>query len=154
MTANDRSITLTRTYARPPADVFEVWVDPESLRHWYAPVEGWVVGSAEVSPGVGGSYTVTFGPPPEGDAYREHGTYTAFDAPHHLAWTGTLEGEGDLTLRTEVTFAAHGEGTLVTLTEQELPDDATAEEHTEGWTTALKHLAKLLDTAAHGRAAE
>ncbi|MEV7694782.1 SRPBCC domain-containing protein [Microbacterium sp. NPDC089189] len=144
MTDDVLTTTLTRTYAKPPSEVFRAWVEPEQLRRWYAPVDGWVVGAADVTPGVGGSYTVAFGPAPDGDAYREHGTYTVFDPPHRLAWTGTLEGDDELTLLTEVTFTAEGAGTRVTVVESELPDAATVEEHTEGWTTALENLAQLL----------
>lgn len=150
MTQDDRSITITHRYSQPVAQVFAAWVDPDLLRRWYAPVEGWVVGSAEVIPGVGGSYTVTFGPAPAGDDYRESGTYTVFDPPHRLAWTGTVEGEdmeGAETdeLSVEVTFSEVGSATVVTIVERGFSRDEVAEEHTEGWTETLRALGTLFE---------
>lgn len=139
------SITVIRTYPHPPEHVFRAWTDPELLRRWYVPVDGWVVGSAEVVPGVGGSYAVSFGPPPDGDAYRETGTYTVFDPPHCLETHGTVDG-GEAAGepgRIRVDFVAVDGGCEVTVVETDL-SPAGAAEHEEGWSVTLEHLAAAL----------
>jgi uncharacterized protein YndB with AHSA1/START domain len=143
---DERGIVLNRRYAQAAETVFRAWTDAELLRRWYAPDDGWIVGRAEVQPGVGGSYVVTFGPPPRGDAYQERGTYTEFAPPSRLAWNGTLTGVVEEALRVEVTFAADGPETEMTLRETGVVfGNAVPTEHEEGWTSTLVHLDRLLD---------
>lgn len=142
----DHIITLHHTITADIETVFNAWVTPEILTTWYAPVEGWVVGHAEVEPGVGGHYRISFGPPPAGDAYTEEGTYTVFEPVHRLAWTGTVtgDGEGDI-LEISVTFESHGERTVVTVTETGLRTAEAFEEHSEGWRATLAQLSVALE---------
>ncbi|MBN9140148.1 MAG: SRPBCC domain-containing protein [Micrococcales bacterium] len=149
MTA-DRSITVTRRISAPPATVFRYWTDPQLVRGWYAPVDEWIVGTAEITPGVGGGYHITFGPAEDADAYTEKGSYLVYDPPHRLMWDGTVEGEGadDGVTRIEITFAEDGDGTLVTVVESGM-SAATAEEHEQGWAAGLEKLAATVEAAAH-----
>jgi uncharacterized protein YndB with AHSA1/START domain len=148
MTA-DRSITVTRRIGAPPETVFRYWTEPELVRGWYAPVDDWVVGTADITPGVGGGYHIAFGPAPAGDAYTEKGTYLVYEAARRLVWDGTVEGEGadDGVSRIEITFDADGDGTLVTVVESGLSAD-TAEGHEQGWTAGLDKLAGIVERAA------
>ncbi|MGV8969923.1 MAG: SRPBCC family protein [Microbacteriaceae bacterium] len=140
----DLSITVTHTVAADIETTFNAWVTPEILTTWYAPVYGWIVGSAEVTPGVGGHYRVSFGPPPLGNDYTEEGTYTAFEPPVHLEWNGSVTDEGGENLHISVSFEARGTSTLVTVVEAGLTTTEAAEEHTEGWTAALAKLSATL----------
>lgn len=144
----DRTITLKQTINADIETTFNAWVTPEILKTWYAPVEDWVVGSAEVTPGVGGHYRITFGPPPAGDAYTEEGTYTVFEPVHRLSWTGTVTDGTDDSLEISVAFESHGERTTVTVTETGLSTDEAVEEHTEGWVATLAQLSSTLDASA------
>jgi uncharacterized protein YndB with AHSA1/START domain len=144
MTETTRTVTVSRRIPRPIDAVFEAWITPEWLTRWYAPVDDWIVGKSEVVPGVGGHYLVHFGPAPEGMDYVEQGTYLEFDRPNRLAWEGTVSDGEEEVLRTEITFAADGDGTLVTVTETGLRSEESAAEHEEGWTTALENLENAL----------
>ncbi len=148
MTA-DRSITVTRRISAPPETVFRHWTDPELVRGWYAPVDDWIVGTADITPGVGGGYHITFGPPPAGDAYSEKGVYLVYETARRLVWDGTVEGDGaDRSVsRIEITFAEDGDGTVVTVVESGLAADSAAE-HEQGWTTGLEKLADAIEGAA------
>ncbi len=143
MTESTRTVTVTRRIERPIDAVFDAWVSPEWLTRWYAPVDDWIVGSAEVVEGVGGHYRVSFGPAPEGTEYEEEGTYLEFERPRRLVWEGTVSSE-ESTLRTEVTLVADGDATVVTVIETGLTTDESAEEHTEGWATGLDRLDAVL----------
>lgn len=141
---NDRTITITRLIAAPIHTVFSYWTSAELIVSWYAPVDDWVVGHAEITPGVGGGYLVRFGPAPEGDAYTEAGTYTAYDEPHRLSWEGTVEGDDvSDTSFIDVVFSAEGDGTLVTVTETGLTAES-ADEHTQGWEWGLASLERAV----------
>lgn len=136
----DRSVTLTRRIAAAPARVWAAWTTADGLRSWYAPVEGWIVGNAEVDPCVGGGYRVTFGPEPDGDAYVEEGTYTIVDPITRLGWDGRVSGEGmDDSSRIDITLTPDGDGTVVDVVESGLSEESAAD-HEEGWTWALERL--------------
>lgn len=144
MSTADRSITLSRRIDAPIEKVFSYWTSPELIAHWYAPVDDWVVGEARITPGVGGGYSVSFGPAPEGTAYTESGTYTAYDPPHRLTWEGTVEGDGESnTSFIDVVFARDGDATLVTVTETGLTAEV-ADEHSQGWEWGLESLEKAV----------
>lgn len=144
MSTADRIITLSRRIDAPVERVFSYWTSPELIAHWYAPVDDWVVGEARIAPGVGGGYRISFGPGPDGTAYTESGTYTAYDPPHHLAWEGTVEGDGESnTSVIDVVFASDGMGTLVTVTETGLTAEV-ADEHSQGWEWGLENLEKAV----------
>ncbi len=136
----DRTIALERTFRAPRETVFRCWTEPELLKTWYSPVDEWIVGHAEVTPGVGGGYLVRFGPAPDGDAYAEEGTYRVFDAPARLVIEGTVAGE-DMQEASliEVRFLEEDSGTRVVVTETGLSAEA-ASEHEQGWQGCLDHL--------------
>jgi uncharacterized protein YndB with AHSA1/START domain len=142
----DRTITLSQTINATIETVFNAWVTPEILKTWYAPVEDWVVGHAEVEPGVGGHYRISFGPPPSGDAYTEEGTYTVFEPVQRLAWTGTVTDDTDDILEFTATFESLGERTIVTVTETGLSTAEAFDDHTGGWSTALAQLGAVLES--------
>ncbi len=136
----DRSVTITRRYNASADAVFAAWTTMSSLRTWYAPLEGWIVGNATVDARVGGGYRVTFGPEPDGDLYLEEGTYTIVEPGVRLAWDARLTGDGASdTSRIEITFTPDGDGTILGIVESGLSEESAAE-HEEGWTGALDRL--------------
>jgi len=148
----DRTVTLTRRIAASVDAVYAAWTTESGLRTWYAPVDGWVVGDATVDARVGGSYRVTFGPAPAGDAYIEQGTYTVVEPGARLVWNGTVTGDADGEndeSHIEVTFTPDGDGTLLTVVEKGLSPDA-ADMHEQGWSEALDRLDVVLAPGTAG----
>ena len=140
----DRTVTITRRFSAAPDRVWNLWTTADGLRSWYAPLEGWIVGSAAVDARVGGGYRVTFGPEPEGDLYLEEGTYSVFTPVTQLSWDGLLSGDGANDRSSiAITFTADGDGTILDITESGLTEESIAD-HEEGWNGALDRLEALL----------
>jgi uncharacterized protein YndB with AHSA1/START domain len=140
----DRSVTITRRFNATPDAVWAAWTIESSLRTWYAPLEGWIVGNATVDARVGGGYRVTFGPEPDGDLYVEEGTYTVVEPVTRLGWDSRLTGDGTSEAsRIDLTFTPDGEGTILDIVESGLSEESVAD-HELGWTGALDRLEELL----------
>ena len=56
------SFTLERRYDVPATRVFEAWSDPDQVRQWAAPGEGWTFDYLEFDFRVGGGEVSEFGP--------------------------------------------------------------------------------------------
>ena len=139
----ERSVTITRRIAAAPEAVWAAWTTADGLRSWYAPLDGWIVGTATVDARLGGGYDVTFGPEPDGDLYREEGTYNVFEPVEKLAWDGRLTGEGASEQSSiSITFTADGEGTVLDIVERGLSEESVAD-HEVGWNGALDRLEEL-----------
>ncbi len=116
----------------PPAEVFEYFTDAEALATWMGD-------RAVVEPQPGGRFVVYF------DDRVVEGRYLAVEFPRRVIVTWGRHGSvrlppGGSTL--EVTFAAEGEGTRVTVVHEGLPD-AERELHTLGWAHYLPRLAAV-----------
>lgn len=141
---NDRSVTITRRFNASPDAVWAAWTTEASLRTWYAPLEGWIVGDARVDARVGGGYRVTFGPEPEGDLYVEEGTYTVVDPVTRLGWDCRLTGDGaSESSRIDLTFTPDGDGTILDIVEAGLSAESVGD-HEMGWTGALDRLEEFV----------
>ncbi|WP_395639024.1 SRPBCC domain-containing protein [Pseudolysinimonas sp.] len=139
----DRTVTISRRFAAAPDKVWAAWTTESGLRSWYAPLEGWIVGNASVDARLGGGYDVTFGPEPEGDLYREEGTYNVFTPIEKLAWDGRLTGEGASEQSSiSITFTPDGDGTVLDITESGLSEESV-DDHEMGWNGALDRLEEL-----------
>jgi uncharacterized protein YndB with AHSA1/START domain len=140
----DRSVTITRRFNASPDAVWAAWTTEASLRTWYAPLEGWIVGDAKVDARVGGGYRVTFGPEPEGDLYIEEGTYTIVNPVTRLGWDSRLTGDGaSEASRIDLTFTPDGDGTILDIVEAGLSEESVAD-HEMGWTGALDRLEEFV----------
>jgi uncharacterized protein YndB with AHSA1/START domain len=99
---DDHTVTLTRIYDAPPADVWEACTNAERIPRWFLPVSGDLR--------EGGRFQL------EGNA---GGTIERCDPPRSFAATWEF---GSQVSRIELTLAAEGEGTRLTL-RHTVPDD-------------------------------
>ncbi|WP_296596272.1 SRPBCC domain-containing protein [Phenylobacterium sp.] len=110
---SDRELIVTRVFDSPVDAVFDAWSRAELFRVWWAPASmGAVVTACEIDARTGGGYRITFGQGPEAATF--FGRYLEVAPSSRLVWTNEESGEGPVTT---VTFAAHGPGTLLTLSE-------------------------------------
>jgi len=83
------------------------------------------------------------------DTYGARGVYREVAAPSRLVltwtWTEAPDGEPLDGVESLVTFElqSEGNGTLLTLTHDQLADQTSAESHREGWTEAVDKLEQL-----------
>ena len=124
---SDRELIVTRTFDSPAQALFDAWTRPELFRLWWAPKSmGAVLSACEIDARTGGGYRITFGGGGP-DSATFFGRYLEVTPPSRLVWTNE---ESDDAPVTTVTFEAHGERTLLTLSElyrsAEPPADAAA----------------------------
>lgn len=130
------SLSLTRRLPASPAEVFDAWLDPDSLREWMSPGEA-TVAEVEVDARPGGRFRIVM----LGAWGRlEHtGEYVELARPHRLIFTWCSDlTEGEETLVT-LDLEARGEETDLTLTHERLPSVTARQRHGQGWASiALK----------------
>jgi uncharacterized protein YndB with AHSA1/START domain len=136
------TLRIRRILPAPPERVFDAWTDPLSLAQWF------VAGAAaletvELDPRVGGRFRIV-----ARGATSTHvhwGEYLAVERPHRLAFTWHYGAWGDdVTTEVTVDLKPRGSGTELTLTHAQLPDQAAAAAHEEGWNNILEMLARYL----------
>lgn len=142
--ARDLHVQVRRTYAAAPAAVYAAWTDPEALGSWFCPAPDLTVVVHGLELRVGGRYRIEMRPR-TGASWIVAGTYTALDAPRHLAFTWAWEHAPveEATLVT-VDLIAAGEGTELVLTHARFATEASRDGHTEGWNASLSRLAAVL----------
>lgn len=139
------TITISRTVAAPPEQVFDAWVRPEQLARWWWP--HWPDTSYSLDVTVGGKYRIHNA----GNGIGVFGEFTVVDRPHTLAMTWIWADEepprtpaGDVVVdEVTVTFTpidtGTGPGTEVTVrhTSTEHLAEGGAE---QGWNDVLDRL--------------
>lgn len=124
--------------AAPPATVFAFLTDPEKIVRWLGT-------ESTLEPHAGGLYLVNVG-----GEHMARGRFTEVIPVHRLAYTfGWDKREkvppGSTTI--EIDLVDQGEGTLLRLTHNGLPDAEECAGHEKGWT---HYLARLAIAAAGG----
>lgn len=138
------SLTLKRRIKASPAQVFSAWTDPKKIVHWFGPAEtvaGSVQADMEVRPG--GRYTMRF-KTDDGESHQVGGVYREVVQDSRLvftwAWHSTSERESLVT----VTVAADGDGTMLTLHQEQFFDEKARDGHMRGWAGTLDKLERYL----------
>jgi len=138
------SLTLKRRIEAPPAQVFQAWTDPKKLVHWFGPHEclaGSVRAEMDVRPG--GRYRISF-KTDDGEYHEVGGAYREVVPSSRLvfswAWHSTPERESRVT----VTLAKDGDGTMLTLHQEQFFDEKARDGHQRGWTGTLEKLERYL----------
>jgi uncharacterized protein YndB with AHSA1/START domain len=135
MTAS--SITVRRTIAASAEEIFDAWLDAESLATWMQPGETQRT-TARTDARVGGSYEVVMHWPNEQILHR--GTYQKIERPHRLVFTWISPATEQRETLVNVELHARGDATEVVVTHERLPEREAAS-HEQGWTEALALLA-------------
>lgn len=132
---------VERHYAFPIEDVFDAWLDPESLAQWMrvADWERGVTATAETK--VGGRYRLVMHKP-DGDVVHT-GEYLEIVRPHRLVFTWTRHGSSVVDSLVTVELADRRGGTDLVLRHERLPDAASAA-HQSGWIGFLDNLEGFL----------
>ncbi len=104
-------VRFQRFVKAPPALVFEVWTDPEHLRHWWGPRALTLI-VREIDLRVGGTYRFV-SRAPDGREFSFHGVYREIEPPHLLVSTFVYEGLPDNEVVETVTFEPVEGGTLI-----------------------------------------
>jgi len=138
----DTVLEMTRVLAAKPDRVFQAWTDPAVFAQWFGP-HGMrcVVDKMDVRPG-GAFRAVITGE----EDHAIEGVYRTVDAPNRLAFSWAWQ-QGEIAgheSEVEVTFAAEGDGTRLTLVHRLLPDSRWVDAHGDGWGSTFEKLTALM----------
>lgn len=137
-------IELRRTLPAPPERVFQAWIDPAALSHWFAPSPEFTVIVHEADARVGGRYRIEM----RHQTGRQHtavGTYREVSPPRRLVFTWNWDGE-DTRPETRITveLRAVAGGTDLVPTHSGFSNEKDRSDHQGGWTGCLEMLSKHL----------
>jgi len=130
-------LTVTRTIAASPQDVYDVWIDPKSPGGpWYGATK------AIVNPVIDGLFyhAMEF----EGCNWPHYGRFTKLERGRTIEHTWMSPATKGLESVVNLTFVAKGSQTEVTLRHSGVPDDEMGRMHQEGWTWVLSMLDQSL----------
>lgn len=135
---------LQRRFERPRETVFRAWTDPEILKRWWCPA-GWLAAEVEVDLREGGTYRIGMRRESGGETVYVRGVFSEVDAPEKLSYSWRWENAFEEMPETQVTvrFTSDGEGTIVSLTHERLPEIGVCLRHRNGWIEACGRLARL-----------
>jgi uncharacterized protein YndB with AHSA1/START domain len=137
------SLTFKRRLNAGPEKVYAAWTDPQKIIRWFgrADVKRETF-QAVIDARVGGRYRVSFSTDQE--YYEVGGVYREVVPNERLvfswAWHSTPERESQVT----VALKPDGDGTLLTLSHEQLFDSAARDGHERGWLGSLDKLEKIL----------
>ena len=139
------SLTLKRRFKAPPAKIFAAFTDPEKVKRWMGPGEMKAV-IAESDPRVGGGYRWVMRSP-AGEQHDVSGVYREVVPNEKLVFTWAWKVEPPDTPHESlvtVLLKADGDGTLLTLTHENLFDEDSRKGHEQGWIGALEKMERYV----------
>jgi len=137
------TVRVQRVMPAPPDEVFDEWLDPESLTEWMCPRPSRVV-ALTLEPHVGG--TVRFDVDASGVGVLITGQFLEIDRPRLLRFTWSNSNWPDPTAVSvvEVTFAPFDDDqTMMSIEHSLVPATEFGDFHS-GWTDTFDQLAALL----------
>ena len=141
-----KTTILTRTYDAPASLVFDCFVNPEHLLHWYSAGDGWTTPHARSDAKAGGRFNIGFADPEGKMSFDFTGTYTEITPPAP-GKPGRLAYTIDDGRPVWVEFVESGGKTIVTLT-LTLETTHSEEQQRHGWGAMLDNLNTYLERNA------
>jgi uncharacterized protein YndB with AHSA1/START domain len=136
------AVNVEREIAAPAEELFDAWLDAESLSAWMKP--GQIRETrAEIDPREGGEFRILM-VTDETDQILHTGTYRVIDRPHRLVFTWSSPNTDFRDSIVTVTFAPRASSTLVQVRQIGLPSKDAQAGHEEGWSDALRELERTM----------
>ena len=142
-----RDFTLERRFDAPRALVFAAFVEPERMKHWWAP-RGFRMLSCALDLREGGAWRMRIRCEETGAVQTEVGVYREIRPPERLVFTHAwMRGNGTLTPTTLVTvrFAEHEGRTEVSFRQEAFGSAEACRDHEAGWSSSLELLTEHVD---------
>ena len=135
------SVTVRREIAARAEDLFDAWLDAESLGSWFRPSGGQT--RVETDPRVGGTFRFVM---VSGDSsVVASGTYREIDRPHRLVFSWSSRDTSFRESIVTVTFQQSHGSTAVEIHQIGLPDDRSQASHQSGWSVILREFASTYE---------
>jgi uncharacterized protein YndB with AHSA1/START domain len=133
------ALELSRHFNASPERVFDAWLGPQ-WGSWLGPA-GATCEVVALDPAVGGTYHIR-GALADGRAFETQGEYLEIDRPRRLVLTWAMCHNQQET-RITVTFRPDGDGTVMTLRQDGLPEGDLRMGYETGWAGADASFDKL-----------
>ena len=130
------SLTVKREIAASAEELFDAWLDAESLGTWMRP-SGIRETRAETDPREGGAFRIVM---VREEDLLHSGTYLEIDRPNRLRFTWCSAATEHRDSVVTVTFTESSGSTVVEIHQTGLPDEAARHAHEGGWSDALREL--------------
>jgi uncharacterized protein YndB with AHSA1/START domain len=144
--AGNTTLSLTRHFDAPPELVWKAWTDPEAMKAWLCPGDGFTAPVVESDLRVGGRYRIVMRGP-DGKDYETSGTYEVIDPPHVIRYTWTWTSTPHRLAMVTVTLRPEHGGTALHLRHEGLVDELDRQNHEGGWSNSLATLARWITRA-------
>jgi uncharacterized protein YndB with AHSA1/START domain len=142
------SLTYVRRIRATPAKVWNAFVDPAEIMHWWGPDEGPTL-AAETDVRVGGRFRVAFRTK-GGEPFESVGEYLELDPPRRLVMSWWFSATPHIRSVVTVSIEAVGDGAQVTVQHDGFSDDGLPISHADGWAGAITKLAKRVEGQSLG----
>lgn len=139
---DEYSVTVRREIAAPAEDLFDAWLDAESLGTWLKP-GGIRETRAETDPREGGTFRIVM--VDDESSLVHSGTYREIDRPRRLVFTWSSPATQFRDSIVTVTFQPSLNLTVVELHQVGLPDEEAQTSHEAGWSEVLRELSRTTD---------
>jgi uncharacterized protein YndB with AHSA1/START domain len=139
------AVTVRRQIAAPADDLFDAWLDAQSLGTWLRP-SGVRETRAETDPRVGGTFRIIM---VDDESSMEHtGTYREIDRPRRLVFTWSSPATRFRDSIVTVTFEpSSDDSTVIEIYQVGLPDEEARAGHQAGWSDALRELERIIGSS-------
>jgi uncharacterized protein YndB with AHSA1/START domain len=135
-------LVLTRIFDAPRDLVFKVWTDPKHVALWWGP-HGFTTTIHEMDVRPGGAWCYSMRGP-DGKDYPFNGEYVEVVEPERLVFDGTIHGDPNQGVWTEVTFTEHECKTKVTVHQVYSFDSPAVHGAPIGWNQQMDRLTSYL----------
>lgn len=147
-TTTPLELRISRLLPATPDRVFDAYTDPEQQKMWFSILdERPGVVEIETDLRVGGTQTAVWGPDPD-TLFRETQTFLEIDRPHRLVTDSVGSSPDGMTMQTriEITFAAEGDQTRMTIVQSGFPVPEIRDFFVdEVWSGALARITAFLE---------
>jgi uncharacterized protein YndB with AHSA1/START domain len=134
------TIVARRTIPATVDELFDAWLDPDSLAQWMRASEG-SRSTVTIDARVGGTYEVVMHRPDRD--MRNHGEYRVIERNSKLVFTWLSDFTHGIETLVTVDFNVLDAGTEIVVTHERLPDHEAGLAHARGWTAGLQRLEEL-----------
>ncbi len=144
-TSDNRSLEIQRIIKAPRDRVYAAWTDPAQLQQWFGP-DGVKTVRFSADPRVGGKYSWRL-VNQENEEMTVHGEYRELQPGRKIIFTWQWEDDDAWKERSSTVTVELSDcegGTLVRLSHQQLPSEASRDRHNQGWTGVLDKLDNFL----------
>ena len=146
MAATEKLSLEVKRFIRASRDrVYAAWTDSAQLKEWFGP-ENVKTRNLIADARVGGQFRWDL-TDPQGKEITISGEYREVEPGKKIVFTWTLEKDEDWKKHSSIVtvkFLDREGGTEIRLTHEKLPNEASRDDHTQGWNSVLDKVEKFL----------